>query len=185
MTGEIERALALAVGAIERVGIRYAIVGGLAVVAWTAPRATRDADLWVDLGNKRRELEQALRGAGFDVPAMEEELQRFGVFRSKEPSSGVFVDIFDATGELGEAILQNRREERLGDRSYAFCRAEELALLKAYSDRPRDFLDLVELVKLPLDIEYVRTWARKLDASIGADEVSQRLAQAMETTKRR
>lgn len=185
MTGELEQALALAVGAIDAVGLRYAIVGGLAVVAWTTPRATRDADLWVDLSRGRRELEHALGDAGFHVPAMEAELQRYGVFRSKQRESGVFVDIFDATGELGEAILRNRREERLGDRTYAFCRAEELVLLKAYSDRPRDYLDLVELLKRPLDLEYIRGWARKLDASIGANEVSERLGEAIAAASKR
>jgi hypothetical protein len=35
----------------------------MAVVAWTKPRATRDADLWVDLSHGRRELERALGDA--------------------------------------------------------------------------------------------------------------------------
>jgi hypothetical protein len=59
---------------------------------------------------------------------------------------------------------------------------EELAVLKAFSDRPRDFLDLVTLVKrtkAKLDLGYVEEWARTLDASIGTDEVSERVRKAL------
>jgi hypothetical protein len=59
---------------------------------------------------------------------------------------------------------------------------EELAVLKAFSDRPRDFLDLVTLVnrtKAKLDLGYVEEWARTLDASIGTDEVSERVHKAL------
>ena len=59
---------------------------------------------------------------------------------------------------------------------------EDLAVLKAFSDRPRDFLDLVTLVNgsnTNVDLRYVEEWARTLDASIGTDEVSERVRKAM------
>ena len=101
--GALTSALLRATNAVEAAGLRYAIVGGLAVGAWTPPRATRDVDMWVDIGAEADELRARLVAAGFHVPAMEGELQRFGVFRSKAEHSGVFVDIFDAVGPLGEA----------------------------------------------------------------------------------
>jgi hypothetical protein len=173
-------ALLRATGAIEGLGLRYAVVGGLAVGAWTPPRATRDADLWVGIGGAGDALRQALVDAGFHVPAMQEELDRFGVFRSKARDSGVFVDIFDATGPLGEAILTHRQRCEVADVSLWYARPEELAALKAFSDRPRDFEDLVALVThADLDTAVVESWARQLDASIGTDEVSTRLTKAM------
>lgn len=173
-------ALLGATGAIEALGMRYAVVGGLAVGAWTPPRATRDADLWVDIGGAGDALRKALVDAGFHVPAMQEELERFGVFRSKARDSGVFVDIFDATGPLGEAILTHRQRCEVGEVALWYARAEELAALKAFSDRPRDFEDLVALIThADLDTAVVLSWARQLDASIGTDEVSRRLANAM------
>ena len=60
--------------------------------------------------------------------------------------SGVFVDIFDATGPLGEAILTHRQRCQVGEVALWYARAEELAALKAFSDRPRDFEDLVALI---------------------------------------
>lgn len=48
MTALVRRALRDATRAVERVGGSYAVVGGLAVGAWSAPRATRDVDLYTD-----------------------------------------------------------------------------------------------------------------------------------------
>lgn len=186
ITHEVSAALGRALQAIDGCGMRYALVGGLAVSAWALPRATRDADLWVELGAHRSDLERALRGTGFDVPAMAEELNRFGVFRSKDESTGVFVDIFDAVGSLGEAILQHRIQGRLADVSVWLARADELAVLKLYSDRRRDFDDVVALIEhADISVDYLQRWAKELDASIGSDEVCARLASALQEAQRK
>jgi hypothetical protein len=186
LTGNaLTSALVRATGAVDGLGLRYAIVGGLAVGAWTPPRATRDADLWVGIGAAGAALQAALVAARFHVPAMAQELERFGVFRSKAEDSGVFVDIFDAVGPLGEAILTHRQRCRVADVELWYARAEELAALKAYSDRPRDFEDLVALLAhAHLDLEVLASWARRLDASIGSNEVSERVARATEHARR-
>lgn len=177
---EVSAALGRALRAIDGCGMRYALVGGLAVSAWALPRATRDADLWVELGHRRSALEAALKDAGFDVPAMEQELTKFGVFRSTDETTGVFIDIFDAVGTLGEAILEHRIRAKLGDADVWLARADELAILKLYSERTRDFDDVVALIAhADVSVEYLQRWAKELDASIGSDEVSARLAKAM------
>lgn len=112
---------------------------------------------------------------------MEGELQRFGVFRSRSPE-GVFVDIFSAAGPLGEAILDRRRRIDVCGRAMWFIAPEDLAVLKAFSERPRDFEDLVSLsavVGPELDVEYIRRWARQLDDSIGGNDVSERVEKAL------
>lgn len=65
---------------------------------------------------------------------------------------------------------------------------EDLALLKAFSDRERDFGDLTKLLGVlgkSLDIAYIEGWARELDRSIGGDEVSERLRRAREEASKR
>jgi len=100
--------------ALDALGLRYAVVGGLAVGACGVPRATKDADLYAELAAALRpRLQQELLQRDFDVPAMEEELERLGVFRSLFRPTSVFVDIFDADNPLGEAILKRRREVRV------------------------------------------------------------------------
>lgn len=57
------------VAELDRSGVPYALVGGLAVAVWGAPRATKDIDLLV----QPESLEHALKAAarrGFDTPAL-------------------------------------------------------------------------------------------------------------------
>ena len=111
---------------------------------------------------------------------MAEELKRFGVFRSKDDTTGVFVDIFDAVGPLGEAILKHRVQGELANVEVWLARANELAILKMYSNRRRDFDDLVALIThADVEVDYLQRWAKVLDASIGSNEVSERLASAL------
>jgi hypothetical protein len=175
----LRAALDAAIEAFEGLGLRYALVGGLAVSVWSAARATKDIDLYADLpGERRKDIRQELVHRGFDVPAMDEELERFGVFRSLFRPTDVFVDVFDADNPIGEAILSRRCEVKAEGKVRWTAAPEELVILKAFSDRPRDFEDLIKLIAIReprLDMDYIERWARDLDRSIGGDEVSERL----------
>ena len=121
------------------------------------------------------------------MKASECELQTFGVFRSRS-SDGVFVDIFDAVGPLGEQLLNRRHQIKVFDTKLWVTAPEELFLLKAFSNRPRDFEDLVGLASVPklkLDIGYIESWAGQLDQSIGSDEVTERVRRALAQARRR
>jgi len=173
----------------DRLGLRYAIVGGIAVSAWGAVRATRDVDLYAEIAPPARpRLLRELLSCDFDVPAMEEELQQFGVFRSLFLPTNVFVDVFDAGTPLGEAILERRQEVEVQGKRRWTAAAEDLAVLKAFSDRARDHEDLMKLIAVggdKLDMPYIEKWARELDRSIGGDEVSERLQRARHEASRR
>lgn len=98
------------------------------------------------------------------------------------------MDIFDAVGTLGEAIIRRRRQASLEGRDVWVIAPEDLALLKAFSDRPRDFDDLVVLLRRAtseLDMAYIERWAKMLDESIGGDEVTERVQKALKTTSRK
>lgn len=183
MIPRVQRALFEGAAALDAQGLRYAVIGGLAVGLWALPRATRDVDLYAELpAPRRRSLEAELVRRGFDVPAMDGELLQFGVFRSRLVKERVFLDIFDATGPLGEAILQRRCRVETDGRELWFASAEDVALLKAFSDRPRDQEDLVALLSGPegrMDMAYVERWVRLLDQSIGGTDVSERVAEAL------
>jgi len=185
----LQPALDAAIDALDDLGLRYALVGGLAVGAWGVPRATKDVDLYAELANAvRPSLRRGLLQRDFDVPAMDEELERFGVFRSLFRPTSVFVDIFDAENPLGEAILKRRREVYVQGRARWTAAAEDIAVLKAFSDRPRDYEDLMKLIAVggrKLDMAYIEKWARDLDLSMGGDEVTERLKRARDEASRR
>jgi uncharacterized nucleotidyltransferase DUF6036 len=181
MIPELERTLLAGIRVLESLDLTYAIVGGLAVSTWAVPRATRDVDVYAELPNAARpHLQERLLAVGFDVPAMEAELEHFGVFRSRS-TGGVFLDVFDAVGPLGSSLLTRRRSVKLGDHDLWLAAPDDVAILKAFSDRPRDFEDLVALLihaAGQIDISYLETWARMLDESIESDEVTERLRRA-------
>lgn len=136
----------------------------------------------------RPRLLRKLLQRDFDVPAMGEELERFGVFRSLFRPTTVLVDIFDADNPLGEAILERRREVKVQGRVRWTAAAEDLVVLKAFSDRPRDTEDLMKLIAVggqQLDMPYIENWARELDRSMGGDEVTERLKHAQRAAVRR
>jgi hypothetical protein len=184
---KLERTLQAGVEALESLGVAYAVVGGLALGAWSVPRATRDVDLYAAMPTSLRPLvRRELQARGFQVPAMEQELERFGVFRSRS-RDGVFLDIFDSAGPLGEAIISRRRQVSLAGHALWLVAPEDLALLKAFSDRPRDFDDLVTLLqraKSVIDMPYVERWAKLLDESVGTDEVTERVRRAVGSPQR-
>jgi predicted nucleotidyltransferase len=176
--------------AFDGLGIRYALVGGIAVSAWGAVRATKDVDLYAELAPPpvRPRLRRELLERDFDVPAMEEELQRFGVFRSLFRTTNVFVDIFDAQNPLGEAILDRRQQVKVQGKIRWTAAVEDIAVLKAFADRARDHEDLTKLIAIggnKLDMAYIETWARELDRSIGGDDVTERLKRARHEAARR
>ncbi|HEX7838544.1 MAG TPA: hypothetical protein VF469_13810 [Kofleriaceae bacterium] len=123
----LQPALDAAIDALEGLGLRYALVGGLAVGAWGVPRATKDVDLYAELATAvRPRLRRELLQRDFDVPAMDEELERFGVFRSLFRPTSVFLDIFDAENPLGEAVLKRRCEVQVQGRIRWTATAEDL-----------------------------------------------------------
>ena len=183
----LELPLLAATNALESLQLSYAVVGGLAVSAWARPRSTRDVDLYVAIPRKvALELQRTLETAGFHVPALSEELREYGVFRSKHRSSGVFLDIFSASGPLGEAILEHRRQVTIDANELWMISPENLVLLKAFSDRERDFEDLVMLYGnvRSLDQKYIDEWSRALDQSIGTTEVEERIERARARSER-
>ena len=156
-------------------------------VAWrsaSGPCRVR-RETWICTPNldhaQRPQVQKELEAHGFEVPAMAEELEQFGVFRSRSRNDGIFLDIFSAVGPLGQAILDRRRRITLEGRDVWLISPEDLILLKAFSDRERDFEDLVTLYRhsgSKLDKPYIEKWASSLDESIGSDEVTERIKRA-------
>jgi len=162
----VEATLAEACSLLEQLGLRYAVVGGLAVGAWGVNRSTDDVDIFAELPVKRRpEIMRALVRKGFHVPAMDEELAKFGVFRSRS-KQGIFLDLFDSVGPLGEAVVGNRQQVILGKRKL-WSRSKEhlLAELEKWSGR---FLEFGEVHVATLPPPADRLWSSPFTRPAGA-----------------
>ena len=69
--------------------------------------------------------------------------------------------MFDAQNPLGETILERRKKVQVEGGTRWMASAEDIVLLKAFSDRARDHEDLMKLVAVggsKLDLPYIEQW---------------------------
>lgn len=136
-------------GALDSDGVAYALVGGLAVAVWGAPRATKDIDLLV----LPRDVERAKAAAGrcgFTLPA---EAMTFSdgmvVHRVSKVQDGalVTVDLLLVNESLRHHF--DAREARLVERGRLWVIGRQgLIAMKVSAGRPQDQADVVKLTEL-------------------------------------
>lgn len=163
-------ALAVARRIAERLdedALPYGIGGALALGAWGAPRATKDVDLTIFI--TERELPRAfdaLERAGvlIDRIAATRDVGQMGMFKGR--SGRLFVDVF-VTGHPQYEDMKRRCvwiDDPASGRKLSFISAEDLCLHKLLYARPKDLIDLEQLVarRPALDFAYVRGWLEQM-----------------------
>ena len=157
-----ETAIRQAAGALRASGLRWAVVGGLAVGARAEPRTTRDVDLAVAVsGDAEAEaVLYRLQGNGFSVVSVVSVVEQTAMHRlatarlqSSDPRiRGIFVDLLFASSGI-EAELASAAEEieLVPGLSVPVARTGHLIALKALArndrDRPQDLDDLRALLR--------------------------------------
>jgi hypothetical protein len=133
--------------ALDQAGVDYALVGGLAVAVWGAPRATRDIDLLVRSEDLAKAM-SAVRGRGFTLPALLFEfkdgttLQR--VNRVDEAGNLMTVDFMLVDRNL-ESAWASRTRVPFADGEVAVVSREALMAMKAQAARAQDLADIQNL----------------------------------------
>lgn len=120
---------------LTELGVRHVLVGGLAVGAWGYPRATKDVDFLVG--------EEAFEHHPGGLVTM-----KYGVPIQVE---GVAVDLLSATA--------NNREDSLvtsGGDPVPVAPIATLVYLKLKSPRPKDLVDVMELIRVGIDRDAIR-----------------------------
>lgn len=140
---------------------RFCFIGGIAVLRWGEPRETVDVDLTLITGfGQEREFVSILTQAfqpRIDDAAAFAEVNRVLLLRT---DSGVGLDI--ALGGLPFEELAVARSTLFtypADVPLRTCSAEDLIVLKAFADRPKDWMDIEGVIirQSPrLDWAYVR-----------------------------
>src|SRR5262249_25837756 len=149
-----------------------ALMGGFAVRIYALPRPTFDVDFTIAFPRARlSELNQRLEQLGYVIP----EAQRQGwidsvkglpvvKFQLLHGDRSIDVDVFLAETAFQQELLRRRQEhEAEGWRAW-YVSVEDLILLKLLADRPKDQLDVADilLVQGTPDVAYLRTWAERL-----------------------
>lgn len=150
--------------AFEAAGVRYVVVGGMAVVLSGHVRATVDLDVVVDLSPAAAgRAVQALEGLGLlpRVPVAARDLAdpdvRAGWIRDKHMQVLSFydpqrvakeVDVFVAYPMDFELLLAHAVPTPVGDRLLPVAAKEHLIVMKRAAGRPRDLEDVAALQRL-------------------------------------
>ena len=141
-------------------GWRYCFIGGLALQRWGQPRLTNDIDLTIltGFGNEAAFVDALLgRYQARITDGRDFALQhRVLLLQSQE---GIPIDV--ALGGIAfeeQVVSRATRYEFLPALSLLTCSAEDLVILKAFADRPRDWGDVETIIarrQARLDWDYI------------------------------
>jgi hypothetical protein len=173
----------------EAEGVPYALMGGLAVRIHALPRATFDVDftalvdrsqlprLYQHVESLGHVVSQAQRGGWLDtvrgLPVV-----KFQVWGGE---SAIDVDVFLAETDFQREVLKRRQLQHGEDFAAWFVTAEDLILLKLLAARPKDLVDVndVLFIQGTLDEDYLRRWARQLDIEPALDDAFRRQRESL------
>jgi hypothetical protein len=153
--------------ALEKAKVPHAIGGALALAYYAEPRATIDVDINVFVHTDRwPAIRDALAPLGVDVEVDEKELGRDGQVRiwwGRNP-----VDLFFSYDPFHDEMRRSARRVPFNDATIPILGPEHLAVCKAMFDRPKDWLDIEQMLVAtsPLDVEEIKDW---LERMVGAD----------------
>lgn len=165
---------------LQRAGIAHAFGGALALAYYAEPRATDDIDINIFLEPaSAAAVLDALTPLGveddLDLPALERDGQ-CRLWWGRTP-----LDLFFAYDDLHQAMRRGARIVPFGEDRLPILAPEHLLVCKIAFDRPKDWLDLEQVLVCveDLDIEEIRGWLARIVGE--QDPRMQRLAAVLET----
>lgn len=130
-------------------GWKFCIIGGLALQRWGEPRQTNDVDLTLltGFGGEEKYIKAILRQYEARIPKASEFSLRNRVLMLRMPS-GTPVDVSFGAIPYEERVIKRATffDFAPGIRLIT-CSAEDLVILKAFAERPQDWID-VENIKI-------------------------------------
>jgi hypothetical protein len=164
---------------VER-GWRYCFIGGIALQRWGQPRLTNDIDLTIltGFGNEQAYADALLARYNARIPDCREFALKHRVLLLQS-RDGIPIDV--ALGGIAfeeQVVARATRYEFLPDLSLLTCSAEDLIVLKAFADRPRDWADVETIVARQsgrLDWDYIFEQLEPLCQLKGAPEIVDRV----------
>jgi hypothetical protein len=146
--------------------IPHAFGGALALAYYAEPRVTIDIDLNVFVSTTRvDEVNEALAPLG--VPRVESEEDRFALERDGQCRiwwGETALDLFFSYYELHKAMRDSARRVPFGEDEIDVLGPEHLVICKACFDRPKDWLDIEQVLVASedFDIEETNRWLKQM-----------------------
>jgi hypothetical protein len=144
--------------------IPHAIGGALALAYYAEPRATIDIDLNIFVPTERwEEVVDALLPLGIDADKLDTAaLLRDGQCRLWWGENAV--DLFFSYDRIHDEMRKGARRLPFADETLPFLSPEHLAVCKAMFDRPKDWLDIEQMLIAndDLDIADIEQWLERM-----------------------
>jgi hypothetical protein len=139
--------------------------GGAIALAWYRnPRATTDVDLNITVAPAdAAPILGALAHLGVTIsPADQAAIERDG--QARLDWDGSYLDLFFATLDLHQTMAERSREVQFGPVQIPILSPEHLIVCKAIFDRPKDWVDIEEMVAWGTEIDRgeVLSWIERL-----------------------
>lgn len=153
---------------LESMRVPHQFGGAIALAWYRSPRATTDIDLNITLSPEEAEpVLGALSHLGVGVTQSERAtIARDG--QARLDWDGSYLDLFFATLDLHREMAANSREVEFGPVSIPILSPEHLIVCKAIFDRPKDWVDIEEIVTWGTEVDggQVLGW---IDVVLGED----------------
>lgn len=154
--------------ALTEARVPHAIGGALALAYYAEPRATIDVDVNVFVPTERwPAVRDALAPLGVTVDVDEEELNRDGQVRLWWDRNAI--DLFFSYDPFHDEMRRSSRKVPFADETIPILAPEHLAICKAMFDRPKDWIDIEQILVAtdPLDLPEIEAW---LERMVGEDD---------------
>ena len=142
---------------LDSAGVQHQFGGAIALAWYRNPRATTDIDVNLTLPPEAAEPVLELLGLlGVSVTAED----RAAIVRDGQARldwGGSYLDVFFATMDLHLEMAECARVVRFGPVDIPILAPEHLIACKAIFDRPKDWLDIAEILRWGTEVDGDRT----------------------------
>ena len=154
----------------EAVGIPYFVTGGVASSAWGEPRTTRDLDVIVMVSSDNRQvLGAALEQAGFLVAGLDS-----STIQITHQTEITTADLIVSSGNTAWEKEQFKQRASLGGLWLASPEVLILSKLRWAGKSEKQQRDIIGILKAsPVDIQYLRKWAKTLNLESLLEQILQ------------
>jgi hypothetical protein len=142
---------------LDSAGVPHQFGGAIALAWYRNPRATTDIDVNLTLPPDAAEPILGLLG-GLGVTVTPED--RGAIVRDGQARldwGGSYLDVFFATMDLHLEMAERARLVRFGPVDIPILAPEHLIVCKAIFDRPKDWLDIEEILRWGTEVDAPRT----------------------------
>ncbi|HPO13885.1 MAG TPA: hypothetical protein PLI09_10605 [Candidatus Hydrogenedentes bacterium] len=160
----------------------YCLIGGVAASILGSARTTLDIDVLIVLEETKWDAALALAGKHGLVPRISDCMafaRKSRVLLLNHHPSGVDVDVVIAGLPFEQELVQNAGLSEAGAIKMHVARREDLIIMKAVAQRPRDMADIEGMLNSAsyIDWPYIESWVQQFAQALDRSDMVQALLQ--------